>query len=609
MQLSNKWWWITFGGLGVLIFSLLLAIGWKYYSTERNNETSGLVKSYYSAIIKKDSNRVQTAWKNQTDSQARYAFQTIQDLDDGLCLPVEIKEGKVMGLVYIIPVSLKCGANIVGVMFYLDTTETKWKIREIKLDETQRNLGDGVIALSQPVLASGGVTNSPFTPNPENTVYEYYEALNKQDCEMAKWLWPSTQSCSKEEELDDVKISTRKEIGGLALVKVNRKFYKSDTPYLHIGYIWLKRGETNYWKIQPESFTTEARANVFFEGKLATQLSSQLQNTIVNDSIVEGRTVDVTSFKTFGSQEILDSCWSTDTLKGSFLEKNIISYKNNPDYSPPVRQVPYHSPVPLPSRLQGSIRTVKIPNPEKKLVAITFDLCEHAGEKTGYDSLVVNHLRSNKVPATFYAGGKWMRSHPVKTKQLMADPLFEVGNHAWTHGNMRVLSGSEMRQQVLWTQAQYEVLWDSLAEELPQCGVPITEIEKIPPIPLSFRYPYGTCSSESLGFMEEYGLPSVQWNIVTADPWRKQTSDGIADTIIKNIKPGSIIIAHANGRGWKTGEALPKFIPRLRAMGYQFVTVSELLASGTEVEAKDTCYELKPDDNLFYDKKVGRGTE
>ncbi|MCM2264721.1 MAG: hypothetical protein NDI73_05950 [Desulfuromonadales bacterium] len=56
------------------------------------------------------------------------------------------------------------------------------------------------------------------------------------------------------------------------------------------------------------------------------------------------------------------------------------------------------------------------------------------------------------------------------------------------------------------------------------------------------------------------------------------------------------MITHANGRGGHTAEALPLFIPKLRAMGYRFVTVSELLAMGEPVTA-DECYELKPGDN------------
>ena len=148
-------------------------------------------------------------------------------------------------------------------------------------------------------------------------------------------------------------------------------------------------------------------------------------------------------------------------------------------------------------------------------------------------------------------------------------------------------------------------MWSKLATG--QCAVPVTEIDKIPPVPLTFRFPYGRCSTKSLQALAKYGLPAVQWDVVTGEPSRKQSA-AIARTVLRNVKSGSIIIAHANGRGYNTAKALPLFIPELKKRGYQFVTVSELLKSGKVVTAK-TCYELKPGDNKKYDRLFGKGTE
>jgi peptidoglycan/xylan/chitin deacetylase (PgdA/CDA1 family) len=96
-----------------------------------------------------------------------------------------------------------------------------------------------------------------------------------------------------------------------------------------------------------------------------------------------------------------------------------------------------------------SIRRVQ-PRDGQRLVALTFDLCERADQISGYDGAIVDVLRQERVPATFFAGGKWMRTHPERTMQLMADPLFEVGSHAWTHGNLRVLEGEKPETQIAW---------------------------------------------------------------------------------------------------------------------------------------------------------------
>ena len=64
--------------------------------------------------------------------------------------------------------------------------------------------------------------------------------------------------------------------------------------------------------------------------------------------------------------------------------------------------------------------------------------------------------------------------------------------------------------------------------------------------------------------------------------------------------PGSIIVGHANGRGWHTAAALPLLISKLRTMGYGFVTVSKLIARG-KPEIAASCYNSHPGDTDRYD--------
>jgi len=254
-----------------------------------------------------------------------------------------------------------------------------------------------------------------------------------------------------------------------------------------------------------------------------------------------------------------------------------------------------------------SIRSVKPRNGEK-LLALTFDLCEKSNEVTGYDGELVDILRAEKVHATFYAGGKWMRSHPERTMQLMADPLFELGNHAWTHGNFRVLRGQDIEDQIQWTQAQYEILRVELLDRSCATSVSPNHLRAIPSSLATFRFPYGTCDAESLTRIARAGLYPIQWDVVTGDPAKGQTADHIVKEVLTHVRPGSIVIAHANGRGWHTAEAFKTLIPALRVQGYRFVTVSDLLHSGELVTA-ETCYEQRPGDNQHYDRLFGRGTE
>ena len=309
---------------------------------------------------------------------------------------------------------------------------------------------------------------------------------------------------------------------------------------------------------------------------------------------------------TFGSEKVLRSCWSEEELQGKPQDRTIISTRDLLPL-PPRLIAPLSELYPTKPAPSNSIRRIN-PIGDKKVIALTFDLCERADEITGYDYAIVNYLRAHQIRATFFAGGKWMQSHPDKTMQLMADPLFEIGNHTWSHANLRVMGRKEQRQQILLTQAQYRELRRQLACWPCAQQACVKEMAKIPEIPLCFRFPYGACNTEALQLLKRLDLIAVQWDVLTDDSEKDQTAERITRNVLRNVQPGSIIICHANGRGHGTAQALSLIVPELQKRGYSFVTVSELLTFGT-VFAASECYELFPGDNKRYDQLFGRGTE
>ena len=261
----------------------------------------------------------------------------------------------------------------------------------------------------------------------------------------------------------------------------------------------------------------------------------------------------------------------------------------------PVALVPS---APIPQELRGSIRRVELPKGQK-LIALTLDLCEDRGEVAGYEGRIFDYLRRENVKATLFSGGKWLRSHVARTQQLMTDPLFELANHAEAHRNLRKLDGQALSDEIAGPQRAYEGIRAGLAKT--QCAAIAPEALQSVPERLSlFRFPFGACSAASLNAVNDAGLLAIQWNLSSGDPDPHMDAKAIAEQIIRHVKPGSIIIGHANGRGWHTAEALPLVIPKLKALGYQFVTVSELLAAGKPV-ITSTCYDSRPGDTDRYD--------
>lgn len=304
--------------------------------------------------------------------------------------------------------------------------------------------------------------------------------------------------------------------------------------------------------------------------------------------------------KSHGSKSVFEKCFTPNDLAGKKGEKFTSKRGKGAYLAPPEIKRPKISPAKLSPEFYGSIRSVDVGS--RKVVALGFDIGEQNNDFAGYDAEIIDVLRKHNVKATMYVGGKWMATHPERAQQLIADPLFEIGNHAWTHGNFRVLNQADVEDQIWFTQAEYEKQRDALARlDCAKVGMAVIP-KRIP----TFRFPYGTCNARSLKQVNDAGLPAVQWDIVTGDPAKGQSAKAIARALLRS-KPGSIVVAHANGRGWNTGQAVKFAIPKMLAAGWEFVTVTELLQMGKPVIAK-TCYENRPGDNQRYDRIFGRGT-
>ena len=290
------------------------------------------------------------------------------------------------------------------------------------------------------------------------------------------------------------------------------------------------------------------------------------------------------------------ACFPAETLRAVLGERNTVKANRTFDQSEKARRLFEHAP--LPSDRRGSIRRVDIAD-GRKAIALTLDMCEIRGEVSGYDGGVFDYLRSEGVKATLFAGGKWMRSHLSRTQQLMTDPLFEIASHGSAHRNVRKLSGEQLTDEILGPQRAYEAIREGLPET--QCAKRIANpMQSVAPRISLYRFPFGACNEAALNAVNDAGLAAIQWDVSIGDADPGSSAIVLAARIVRNAKSGSIIIAHANGRGWHTADALRIAIPKLKAKGFEFVTVSELLELGQAVVAS-SCYDSRPGDTDRYD--------
>ena len=260
---------------------------------------------------------------------------------------------------------------------------------------------------------------------------------------------------------------------------------------------------------------------------------------------------------------------------------------------PPEKLMPSHE---LPPRTNddGVIRRVKLPE-GVKAVAVTFDMCELDTTTTGCDMAVMNLLRERGIPATLFMGGKWMRTHSRRVKEIMTEGgLFEIGNHNWSHGNCALLSEEGLKAQILWTQAEYELLREE------------SGVDDIPEVPALFRLPYGRNNDRALRVIAGLGLRVIQWDVAAeaGDNSDIKRAKRNAKKVAAMTKPGSILLFHANLVPKGTVNLLREVVNILEADGYEFVKVSELLTMG-EIETVRDGYFSRPGDNHALDKKFG----
>jgi peptidoglycan/xylan/chitin deacetylase (PgdA/CDA1 family) len=97
--------------------------------------------------------------------------------------------------------------------------------------------------------------------------------------------------------------------------------------------------------------------------------------------------------------------------------------------------------------------------------------------------------------------------------------------------------------------------------------------------PTLFRPPYGSITERQKRWIhDELGYNIILWDVDPLD-WKRPGSAAIRNRILKDTRPGSIVLSHDIHPG--TVEAMPSTFDELEAKGFKFVTVSELLGMAT----------------------------
>jgi peptidoglycan/xylan/chitin deacetylase (PgdA/CDA1 family) len=216
------------------------------------------------------------------------------------------------------------------------------------------------------------------------------------------------------------------------------------------------------------------------------------------------------------------------------------------------------APAAAPGPAAAPVRPIRRVDTSDRAVAITFDACAIRTKVYDFDRGVFEVLKRERVPATIFVSGRWVEGHPDAMAELVADPLIEFGDHSYDHPHMARLPAERITEEI-----------DETEKALGRYGKRS----------VAFRPPFGEWSRRLVEVARARQLPLVTWDVVSGDPSARTTTDGMIRNVIGAARPGSIVVFHINGRGWKTAEALPTIVHQLRARGFRLVQLSELLGA------------------------------
>ena len=187
---------------------------------------------------------------------------------------------------------------------------------------------------------------------------------------------------------------------------------------------------------------------------------------------------------------------------------------------------------------------------EEKVVALTFDAAWGADKTLG----LLDTIESKDARATFFLVSFWAEKYGDELKKLAASDRIEIGTHSATHPYMSKLDKKAISLELSTSK--------SLIESISGRKVEL------------FRPPYGDYSDALIDEATAQGLHTIQWDVDSLD-WKGLSKEEIASRVVGGVRNGSIVLMHNDGK--HTLEALPAIIDGLRAKGFTFKTVGELI--------------------------------
>jgi len=191
-------------------------------------------------------------------------------------------------------------------------------------------------------------------------------------------------------------------------------------------------------------------------------------------------------------------------------------------------------------------------------IALTFD----DGPDPSFTPRVLDTLAKHDARGTFFLIAERAARAPEVVRDMVARG-HEIGSHSWSHPSLWLCGPRR-------TAAEIDRAQDALTD--------LTGTA-----PRFFRPPWGMVNAAMFPLLRARGLRPVFWSI-QPEALRPALADAQAAYVVRRAHAGGIVDLHdaegTAGAPARLLDALPPMIEGLRALGYDFTTVGDLLGPG-----------------------------
>lgn len=187
-----------------------------------------------------------------------------------------------------------------------------------------------------------------------------------------------------------------------------------------------------------------------------------------------------------------------------------------------------------------------------KVISLTFDI-----NWTSNDTLdvILNVLDKYNVKGTFFIMGGWVNYSEDNVNKLkkIKERGHEIGNHSYKHPSFTQIDLRRMKEEIEKTN---DIIEKYTGER-----------------PKLFRFPSGDYNKNTFAKVRTLGYMTIQWDVDSLD-WKEGSAEEEYNRVMKKVKAGSILLFH-NAKN--TPNNLDRIIKKLKADGYQFKTIGEMI--------------------------------